>query len=182
MAALLTSETGNTDKVVKYINECQEMGIKVLPPDVNWSDWNFTPDLTVPGRGGIRFGLGAVKNLGHSAVEAIQKARGDDGELPFSVSILREGGPQRAEPPHAGEPDQGRRHGLTGRRAGPAVRRHRARHGVRAAHTAGPAERPGRLVLPRRRPRPKSEEPLPSVPTGPCMRSSPAKRRCSAST
>ena len=43
MAALLTSETGNTDKVVKYINECREMGIPVLPPDVNASDWSFTP-------------------------------------------------------------------------------------------------------------------------------------------
>jgi DNA polymerase-3 subunit alpha len=53
------------------------MGIQVLPPDVNWSDWNFTPDLTILGRGGIRFGLGAVKNLGHSAVEAIQKARAE---------------------------------------------------------------------------------------------------------
>ncbi|RPI07807.1 MAG: DNA polymerase III subunit alpha, partial [Acidobacteriales bacterium] len=79
MAALLTSETGNTAKVVRYINECQEMGIKVLTPDVNWSDWSFTPDLTVPGRGGIRFGLGAVKNLGHSAVDSIRKARGTTG-------------------------------------------------------------------------------------------------------
>ena len=43
MAALLTSETGNTAKVVKYINECREMGITVLPPDVNASDWSFTP-------------------------------------------------------------------------------------------------------------------------------------------
>ena len=44
MAALLTSETGNTAKVVKYINECREMGITVLPPDVNDSEWSFTPD------------------------------------------------------------------------------------------------------------------------------------------
>ena len=46
MAALLTSETGNTAKVVKYINECREMGIAILPPDVNESDWSFTPDRT----------------------------------------------------------------------------------------------------------------------------------------
>ena len=55
MAALLTSETGNTAKVVKYINECREMGITVLPPDVNASDWSFTPgrrgDPLRPGRG-----------------------------------------------------------------------------------------------------------------------------------
>jgi DNA polymerase-3 subunit alpha len=74
MAALLTSETGNTAKVVKYINECREMGITILPPDVNHSDWSFTPDGP-----SIRFGLGAVKNLGQSAVEAIGKARQEVG-------------------------------------------------------------------------------------------------------
>ncbi len=76
MAALLTSETGNTAKVVKYINECREMGIKILPPDVNHSDWSFTPDGQA-----IRFGMGAVKNLGQSAVEAIGKAREEIGRF-----------------------------------------------------------------------------------------------------
>jgi len=79
MAALLTSETGNTAKVVKYINECREMGIVILPPDVNHSEWSFTPDDTAPGGRGIRFGMGAVKNLGQSAVEAIAKAREEVG-------------------------------------------------------------------------------------------------------
>jgi len=74
MAALLTSETGNTAKVVKYINECREMGIRILPADVNHSDWSFTPDGEA-----IRFGLGAVKNLGQSAVEAIARARAEHG-------------------------------------------------------------------------------------------------------
>ena len=76
MAALLTSETGNTAKVVKYINECREMGITILPPDVNHSDWSFTPDGEA-----IRFGLGAVKNLGQSAVEAIGRAREEVGRF-----------------------------------------------------------------------------------------------------
>jgi len=76
MAALLTSETGNTIKVVKYINECRDMQIKVLPPDVNSSDWNFTPDGDA-----IRFGLGAVKNLGQAAVEAIIAARREIGKF-----------------------------------------------------------------------------------------------------
>ena len=79
MAALLTSETGNTAKVVKYINECREMGIVILPPDVNHSEWSFTPDDKAPGGRGIRFGMGAVKNLGQSAVEAIAKAREEVG-------------------------------------------------------------------------------------------------------
>jgi DNA polymerase-3 subunit alpha len=79
MAALLTSETGNTAKVVKYINECREMGIVILPPDVNHSEWSFTPDEKAVGGRGIRFGMGAVKNLGQSAVEAIAKAREEVG-------------------------------------------------------------------------------------------------------
>src|SRR5690348_15589221 len=58
MSALLTSEMGNVDKVVKYINECREMGIAVLPPDVNSSGTDFTPDGD-----GIRMGLCAVRNV-----------------------------------------------------------------------------------------------------------------------
>jgi DNA polymerase-3 subunit alpha len=70
MAALLTAETGNTEKVVKYIGECREMGITVLAPDVNSSDWSFTPSGEA-----IRFGLGAVRNVGFNTVQAIQSAR-----------------------------------------------------------------------------------------------------------
>jgi DNA polymerase-3 subunit alpha len=76
MSALLTSEAGNTDKVVKYINECSEMGIPVLPPDVNQSDLHFTP----AGKS-IRFGLGAVKNVGQGAVEATVAARQSGGRF-----------------------------------------------------------------------------------------------------
>jgi DNA polymerase-3 subunit alpha len=74
MAALLTSETGNTDKVVRYINECRDLGIRVLPPDVDKSDLNFTPDNDA-----IRFGLGAIKNVGAGAVDSIVKARVEGG-------------------------------------------------------------------------------------------------------
>jgi DNA polymerase III subunit alpha len=70
MSALLTSQTGNTANVVKYINECRVMGMRVLPPDVNSSGFDFTPDGDA-----IRFGLGAVKNVGANAVESIVKAR-----------------------------------------------------------------------------------------------------------
>jgi DNA polymerase-3 subunit alpha len=76
MAALLTSETGNPVKIAKYINECRDMQITVLPPDVNSSDWNFTPVGDA-----IRFGLGAVKNLGPAAVEAIRTAREQVGRF-----------------------------------------------------------------------------------------------------
>ncbi len=76
MAALLTSETGNTAKVVRYINECRERQIQVLPPSVNVSDLNFTPSGD-----GIRFGLGAIKNVGASAVEAIIRVRDKEGKF-----------------------------------------------------------------------------------------------------
>ena len=76
MSALLTSETGNTDKVVQYINECREMGISVLPPDIQTSFWNFTPDGKA-----IRFGLGAVKNVGHNTIDGILAARGRLGKF-----------------------------------------------------------------------------------------------------
>jgi DNA polymerase-3 subunit alpha len=70
MAALLTSVTGSTDDVVKYINECREMGIAVEAPDINVSDANFTPHGEA-----IRFGLAAVKNVGHNAIESIVAGR-----------------------------------------------------------------------------------------------------------
>ncbi|MFN7647882.1 MAG: DNA polymerase III subunit alpha, partial [Acidobacteriota bacterium] len=76
MSALLTSETGNTDKVVKYINECKDMGIKVLAPDVASSLLSFAPDGEA-----IRFGLGAIKNLGQGAVESILAARREVGRF-----------------------------------------------------------------------------------------------------
>jgi DNA polymerase-3 subunit alpha len=78
MSALLTSETGNTAKVVKYINECREMDIRVLPPDVNTSEFTFTP-VTTGDKPGTRFGLGAIKNVGPNAVESIVSARSTGG-------------------------------------------------------------------------------------------------------
>ena len=76
MAALLTSVSGSTDDVVKYINECREMGIPVEPPDVNVSDAYFTPHGEA-----IRFGLAAVKNVGHNAIESIVEARKQVGSF-----------------------------------------------------------------------------------------------------
>jgi DNA polymerase III subunit alpha len=73
MAALLSSEIGSTDKVVQYINEARELGITVLPPDVAESGFKFT----VVGDKRIRFGLGAIRNVGAGAIESIIAARTD---------------------------------------------------------------------------------------------------------
>jgi DNA polymerase III subunit alpha len=72
MAALLTEDMANTDKVIKSIGDCRDMGIEVLPPDINESDRSFRVLENA-----MRFGLGAVKNVGEGAIEAIIEARGD---------------------------------------------------------------------------------------------------------
>jgi DNA polymerase-3 subunit alpha len=77
MAALISSVMNTKDRVPFYVNACREMGIEVLPPDVNSSQTDFA---VVEGR--IRFGLNAVKNVGETAAEAIVRARTEGG--PFS--------------------------------------------------------------------------------------------------
>ncbi len=80
MAALMTSDYDNTDRLAVEINECQHMGIAVLPPDVNES---FVEFAVVPGDSPeIRFGMNAIKNVGTAAVEEILRARGING--PFA--------------------------------------------------------------------------------------------------
>jgi DNA polymerase-3 subunit alpha len=74
MAALLTSEMGDTDKIVKYIEECRSMAIEVQPPDVNLSAVRFSV-----ADGAIRFGLAAIKNVGEAAMESILRTRQADG-------------------------------------------------------------------------------------------------------
>jgi len=73
MAAVLSSSIGDTDSVVKFINEARELGIEVLAPDVNESGYKFT----VVGDKRIRFGLGAVRNVGRTAIDSILGARAD---------------------------------------------------------------------------------------------------------
>jgi DNA polymerase III subunit alpha len=71
MAALLSAMIGDTDSVVKYINEAREIGIEILPPDVNESGYKFT----VIGEKRIRFGLGGIRNVGKSAIDSILSAK-----------------------------------------------------------------------------------------------------------
>ena len=75
MAALLSNEISDTEQIAKYINECERMGIKVLPPDINESESKFTVVEK-----GIRFGLAAVKNVGTAAIEHIISKRRERGK------------------------------------------------------------------------------------------------------
>ena len=81
MTALLSVSQSDTDKVALYAADCRRMGIDVLPPDVNASEWDFTIEDRSDKKSAIRFGLGAVKNVGHGPVSAILEARGGQ---PFS--------------------------------------------------------------------------------------------------
>jgi len=87
MAALLTSEKTDVERIAFLIDECKNMGIEVLPPDINESFRNFS---VIPGKEKIRFGLLAIKNVGSNVVEAIIKEREKGGHFnSFSDFILR---------------------------------------------------------------------------------------------
>ncbi len=105
MAALLTIESQNSDKVALYLAECRDLGVPVLPPDINASRWQFIvePD-------GVRFGLGAVKGAGEGAIQSILETRARDGR-PHHLA-LRAGGayrPAAREQESDRVPGQGRR-------------------------------------------------------------------------
>jgi len=75
MAAVLSSDMDNTDKVVLFIDECRDMGLDILPPDVNSSEYRFTTNE----EGQIIYGLGAIKGVGEAAIESIIEQRKSDG-------------------------------------------------------------------------------------------------------
>jgi DNA polymerase-3 subunit alpha len=81
MTALLSVSQSDTSKVALYAADCRRMGIEVAPPDINTSEWDFSIEDTGDQKSKIRFGLGAVKNVGHGPVDVILDARA--GEGPF---------------------------------------------------------------------------------------------------
>lgn len=82
MTALLSASKNETDKVAYYVADCRSLGIAVLPPDINQSGWDFTIEDRPGEKPAIRFGLGAVKNVGLSPVELILCEREERG--PFA--------------------------------------------------------------------------------------------------
>ena len=124
VAALLTIEAANTDKLAMYLGECRELGVPILPPDINASELAFSVVAE-----GVRFGLGAVKNVGEGAVLSMlgrpQGARPDR----FDLHALRARRPAPGQQARAREPGQGRR----ARLARAAGRRTRPRCGARGS-------------------------------------------------
>ncbi len=85
MAAVLSSDMDNTDKVVLFIDECRDMGLEILPPDVNQSAYRFTTN----DEGQIIYGLGAIKGVGEAAIESIIEQRDSAGEYSSHEDLAR---------------------------------------------------------------------------------------------
>jgi len=85
MAALLSNEIGNTDRISRYVRECESLGIKILPPDINESEGRFTVVEE-----GIRFGLSAIKNVGRGAIGHIVERRRLHGPFTSIYDFARE--------------------------------------------------------------------------------------------
>ncbi len=159
MAALISSVMNTKDKVPYYVNACDELGIEVLPPDVNSSHTDFA---VVEGK--IRFGLTAVKNVGDAAAQAIVRAREEGGPFTSIWDFTERVDPQVAEQARARVARQVRRARLDRRAAQGDAR------GARAGALLGPdarrrpARRPGLDLRPRRRRRadaaPKHHPPI----------------------
>jgi DNA polymerase-3 subunit alpha len=81
MAALLSNEIHNTDKISVFVSECHRMGIEILPPDLNASRLRFTPEIMLNGYKGIRYGLAAIKNCGEGAMAAAIAERDANGKF-----------------------------------------------------------------------------------------------------
>lgn len=91
MAAVMSADIDNTDKLVILKADCREIGIEVQPPDINTSDYHFG----VAGKRAIRYGLGAVKGVGRNVVEAIVSERERSGEFASLVSFCQRLGSER---------------------------------------------------------------------------------------
>jgi DNA polymerase-3 subunit alpha len=89
MTALLSVFQHNTDKVAFYVADCRDQGIDVLPPTINQSGWDFTIEETPDGKSVIRYGMGAIKNVGHGPSEIIVHAREKDGPFKDITDFAR---------------------------------------------------------------------------------------------
>jgi DNA polymerase-3 subunit alpha len=91
MAAVLSSDMDNTDKVVTMLAECRDMGINILPPDVNHCEYNFIPC----NENTIYYGLGAIKGLGQAVIDAIRQVRVEGGEYTDLFDFCKRMGPHK---------------------------------------------------------------------------------------
>ncbi len=89
MAATMTTESGDTKKIVNILDECRRMNVQVLQPDVNKSDSGFKVEIDAQGNNAVRFGLSAIKNIGAKAIEALIEERARGGPYTDLLDICR---------------------------------------------------------------------------------------------
>ena len=185
MAALLTIEAANTDKLAMYLGECRDLGIPILPPDINSSELAFTVE-----KDGVRFGLCAVKNVGEGAIlSMLARAQGARPHR-LAVHAVRARRPAAGQQARARKPGQGRRVRLarrTGRSADRGARRLFAggRQGDRARRPPSARPREGTVAAvrrPRRRRSAGGDAAARRARRGPKRSSSRSRRKRSAST
>ncbi len=184
MAALLTSVGDDKDKSALYLGECRRMGIKVLPPDVNDSIGQFAAVGT-----DIRFGMQAIRNVGHNVVEAVIAAREEKGRFTSFRDFMSQGAGRGLQQAHHRVAHQGRclrrpRRDADGAAPRPRGVRRRVRRGqAPGGHRAGQPVRGVRRRLGRRlRRRPDGPDRRARRRVGQVDAARPSSARCSAST
>ena len=145
MTSVLTAVRDSSERVAAAVAECRRLGIEVRPPDVHQSGLHFTVEGDA-----IRFGLLAVKNVGHGAIESIVATRGGGRGLPLVGRLLHSGRPAARQPARPRVAHQGQR-AQPLRAPGPAAARARRRDGHRPGRAARPDHRPDLALRHRRR-------------------------------
>ena len=183
MAALLTSVGDSKDKLGLYLNECRRMGIRVLPPDVNESAGDFTAVPSESGPGDIRFGLGAIRNVGYGVVEQIRAARRRQGALRVVPRLPAQGADPGGEQADRGIAHQGGCVRLARRDPTCTDRDPRGVGRVGRQRQAQRGQRPGRIRLRLAVGRARgASTTFPSARSGARRTSSPSNARCSGCT
>ena len=186
MAALLTIEAANTDKLAMYLGECRDLGIPILPPDINAASSRSRSRSE-----GVRFGLCAVKNVGEGAILSMLGVRKELGRIDSLHTLCEHADLRLVNKRVARKPDQGRRARLAGceqhravrDRARPPVRRRRQGDRARRPPSARPRRRAVAALRRRRRRRaPPRRSRCPTRRRGPRRSSWPSRRKRSAST
>ena len=124
MAATMSSELDNTDQLKHFYDDCRANGIEFLPPDINESDYRFTPYPNMK----IRYALGAIKGTGEAAVESIIAARQSGGKFTGLLDFCERVGKEHIEPPHPRSPDPRRTRSTASTQPRHALGKHRPRH------------------------------------------------------
>ena len=176
MAATLSCEMDDTDKVYEYMDECKQMGIEVVPPDANESSGGFK----IIGDNRVRFGLGAIKGIGGKAIERIIEARDEAGPFESLFDFCERVDPRSANKSVVEALVKSGAFDSTG------VNRSTLLSQVEQALKAGASAQAdrvaGQMNLFGGRPQPAQEEEADQHPTGPTSKNSGTRRRSSAST